>query len=55
MAAGLSALMVASMVVDGDGIECIDGCVDGGGFPMVGWDSVIVYLYDIGFGDFSMS
>ena len=36
-------------MVDGKGIECVYGCVNGGGFPMVGWDSVIVYLYDIDF------
>jgi len=36
-------------MVDGGGIECVDGCVNGGGFRMVGWDSVIVYLYDINF------
>ena len=32
-------------MVDGNDIESVDG----GGFPMVGWDSVIVYLYDINF------
>ena len=32
-------------MVDGNG----DEYVDGGGFPMVGWDSVIIYLYDIDF------
>ena len=34
---------MSASTVDGIGNECVDG----GGFLMVGWDSVIVYLYDI--------
>ena len=34
------ATAMSVLMVDGNGVECVDG----GGFPMVGWDSVTVYL-----------